>query len=297
MNSNEAEYFKGLNLEYVQTIGKGCFGVIYKVYSTQYKQTFALKKIPLSMYNEVEFESMNKIDSSRIVRLYDSYKFENNVYLLMELCQTDLLKLSRKTIPTAFRYKYIYEALLAVKVCHDNGVSHNDIKPSNFLVDQYDHVKICDFGLFNIFGNSACTFANKGSMFFLAPEMFSSCMHNELATDVWVIGVSIYFLVTKTYPFEAQIKEDLIQKITSGKYDSEKIQDPFFKRMVAMCLNVDPSKRAKVDELISMFHQLSNPPCENPRVRSTHSHSMIQAQFKAAKIIKPKVNSRIFRLN
>lgn len=137
MNEREADFFIKLGFKILKVIGRGSFGVIYYVHSMQYNMNFALKKIPISEFKEDEIECMNIIDSPRIVRLYQYFKFEQSIYLLMEYCPKDLMRATKKKLAPGILSRYIYEMLICLKICHDNGVAHNDIKPSNFLIDQY----------------------------------------------------------------------------------------------------------------------------------------------------------------
>jgi serine/threonine protein kinase len=41
----------------------------------------------------------------------------------------------------------IYNLIKALNHLHASGIMHRDLKPANVLLDEFDRVKICDFGL------------------------------------------------------------------------------------------------------------------------------------------------------
>jgi len=42
--------------------------------------------------------------------------------------------------------RWMYELLMGLSYMHMSGVLHRDIKPANLLVDENDHLRICDLG-------------------------------------------------------------------------------------------------------------------------------------------------------
>lgn len=114
----------------------------------------------------------------------------------------------------------------AVQFCHDNGISHRDIKPDNFIVmdtrgsgDKYGTntsqkdvvVKLTDFGLATL--KEECDDFNCGSK----PYMAFECRHNITPTydprqaDVWSLGVVLINLIFHRSPF----KEPSVHKCCS----------------------------------------------------------------------------------
>eukprot|EP00168_Porphyra_purpurea_P014138 TRINITY_DN400_c0_g1_i1.p1 TRINITY_DN400_c0_g1~~TRINITY_DN400_c0_g1_i1.p1 ORF type:complete len:336 (-),score=77.95 TRINITY_DN400_c0_g1_i1:1068-2075(-) len=43
--------------------------------------------------------------------------------------------------------RWMFELLMGLSYMHSSGVLHRDIKPANLLVDEHDHLRICDLGL------------------------------------------------------------------------------------------------------------------------------------------------------
>ncbi len=67
----------------------------------------------------------------------------------------------------------------ALQFAHDEGVVHRDIKPENILLDKRGRVKVADFGLAKLLGQSAVdtgltgTQQVMGTMHYMAPEQLA----------------------------------------------------------------------------------------------------------------------------
>lgn len=54
-------------------------------------------------------------------------------------------------MPVKNARRYFHQLLSGVEYLHSRGVAHRDIKPENLLLDQYDNIKISDFGMATMF--------------------------------------------------------------------------------------------------------------------------------------------------
>ena len=259
MNQRELQYFATQEIKFIRVLGRGAFGVVYHVHSDHYGSEFALKKIPENAFNTMELECLIEIDTPRKTHLYQYFRFENSIYLLMEFCPYDLSKIikTKNTLPSDVFMNYVRDVVLAVKACHDQNIAHSDIKPSNFLIDQYGRVKISDFGLSSIYKGDPISFAFSGTKLYMAPEIFNKSAYNPIIADMWALGVTIFYMVTKDYPFKSDNEELLTYIIHRGKYKDDMIKDDLLKAVIARCLTVDVKQRASCDELLEMpyFHQ------------------------------------------
>lgn len=259
MEQDEHKFFLSQGIQFKRLIAKGGFGVVFLVYSNQYQNNFALKKIPGNLFNQSELDCLIAIDDHSIVSLYNYYKYGKFVYLLMEYCPLDLASVikSQSKISSVDRLRYIHDMVLSLKACHDRNIAHSDIKPSNFFVDQYGRVKIGDFGFSSIYRENPSSMQFRGTRLFMAPELFYSHPYNPLTADIWALGVTIYLLVTGKYPFYSNDSDNLVRLITIGFYSTKEIDDKNLQDLIARCLQTNTNSRATVTELL--LHPYFNP--------------------------------------
>ena len=93
----------------------------------------------------------------------------------------------------------------AISYIHSHNVVHRDLKLENILLKRNDNpfnLKIIDFGISGLLSNVGGEVIHAGTMIYSPPEVVSK---SDLATnpriDVWSLGVILYVLITKEFPF------------------------------------------------------------------------------------------------
>ena len=69
-------------------------------------------------------------------------------------------------------------------------------------MDDFNNIKIVDFGLSNTFKKGVKLSTGCGSPCYAAPEMVAGQQYNGQQADMWSVGVILYAMVTGTLPFE-----------------------------------------------------------------------------------------------
>ncbi|MFH0726635.1 MAG: protein kinase [Pseudomonadota bacterium] len=98
---------------------------------------------------------------------------------------------------------YTRQLLAGVARLHHDNILHRDIKPFNLLITEEDTVKICDFGLSTLRGETSTGPDNLkiGSPFYAAPEQEDSPDQAGFESDIFSIGVVLYRMVTGQLPY------------------------------------------------------------------------------------------------
>ncbi|CAK9009028.1 unnamed protein product [Durusdinium trenchii] len=208
----------GPNYEVKQLIGTGSYGSVCEAFDTSKKCLVAVKRIG-HMFEDLvdckrilrEIAILSKLKHEYIVRLYDIVapvnmaKFDE-LYLVMEICDSDLKKLCRTDVSLTPLHinTLLYNLLVGMKYLHSAGIYHRDLKPANCLVNQDCSIKICDFGLSRAIGEQHVAeepgeekntqklkrflTGHVVTRWYRAPELILLQENYTEAIDVWSVG-------------------------------------------------------------------------------------------------------------
>ena len=131
--------------EELSTLGEGAYGQVKKVCLKNNKQTIRAMKI-ISKQNVIEgeleklfeeIEILRKLEHPNIMKIYEYFIDENNIYIISEFCDSgDLLgKLNKLHTMSEVIVKYLMIQILdALSYLHSNRVFHGDIKLENIML-------------------------------------------------------------------------------------------------------------------------------------------------------------------
>lgn len=90
--------------------------------------------------------------------------------------------------------------LKAVAILHRLGIVHRDIKPDNIQIGAQGQITLLDLGVAASDGERLSEINNPGTPSYMAPELFSEGVANEVS-DLYACGVTLYELLTRKYPY------------------------------------------------------------------------------------------------
>ena len=204
--------------EYERFLGKGSFSNVFLCKSTKYNQRFAIKRAIKKKIIDYEYNTMISLNHPNIIKLYDAFEDENAHYLVMEYCPNGTIRQKGKLSYEEFVH-YAKQVLEAISYCHSQNVAHRDIKPDNIFLDQYDQIKLADFGFAKQFEFDSKSEEKCGSLRFMAPEMLICQSICPFKADIWALGITFFFMATGSFPFQSKTKDELKQLIFLGQLD------------------------------------------------------------------------------
>uniref|UniRef100_A0A6M2EGV1 Protein kinase domain-containing protein n=1 Tax=Populus davidiana TaxID=266767 RepID=A0A6M2EGV1_9ROSI len=131
-------------------LGRGSFAKVYAARSLSDKTQLAAIKIidktktDAAMEPRIisEISAMQRLqDHPTILKIHEVMATKTKIYLVMELASGgDLYSKIRKMgkLKESAARRYFQQLVSALHFCHQNGVSHRDIKPHNLLLDGKD---------------------------------------------------------------------------------------------------------------------------------------------------------------
>ncbi len=204
--------------EFIEILGYGGMGAVYKVCQSSLNRIAAIKILPqfdsddgheFAERFQREARAMGKLSHPNIISVYDFGQTSNGLlYIVMEYVEgRDLNQLLRAgELSTDHLYSWIPQICEALQYAHSQGIVHRDIKPANIMIDQEGTVKIADFGLAKL--NNAdgqmtqLTMANvaMGTPDYVAPEALEYGVETDHRADIYAVGVMIYEMLTGKIP-------------------------------------------------------------------------------------------------
>lgn len=146
--------------------------------------------------------------------------------------------------------RYFRQILSAIDFIHRNSIVHRDLKIENILLDEFDNIKIIDFGLSNFYDNKSTLNTFCGSLYFAAPELLLGQRYSGPEIDVWSLGVILFVLLNGTVPFDDKDVEKLQEKIQLGKFSFSMNFSSSAKELILKMLHVDPKHRHTLEEIL-----------------------------------------------
>lgn len=117
-----------------------------------------------------------------------------DIYLQMELL-TSLHKYTKShSMETADIIRLGIDMCRALELCSKNGIIHRDIKPDNIFVSRSGDYKLGDFGVATIRQNGDTEKSRKGTISYMAPEVFWMRDYDHRA-DIYSLGIVLYQLL------------------------------------------------------------------------------------------------------
>ena len=259
-----------------QVIGQGGFGITYLATTlidnaevcikefylsgvctrnTNYSiQSQNLKDISFSEFKEkfiTEARELSKFNHAGIVRVSDVFEQFGTAYYVMEYIQGHTLKhyveLNGK-LNLLQAQKIISQLLEALKVVHNRGWLHRDIKPDNILIGTDDRVVLIDFGSARTFEQgktqSHTTILTPG----YAPiEQYSNVAKRGQFSDIYSLGATIFFMLTGQKPISVTDRALIkFPEVTSLNSEVE----ANLNAIILKCLNVAPEERYQTIEAL-----------------------------------------------
>jgi tetratricopeptide (TPR) repeat protein len=225
--------FIGQKYQVYDVLGMGGFGIVYLVFSHETKYVYALKTLRDEYLEDAQTrdrfrkEAQVWIDLERhpyLVRAFFVDEISGRLFIAMEYVAPDEQGLNslanflrRRPLDIPQSLRWAIQFCYGMEYAYSKGVrAHRDIKPANILIDQDKTIKISDFGLAGVVGESKTVSGIKlgirddrvglscqtkegiafGTPTHMPPEQFINAAACDEKSDIYSFGIVLYQMAT-----------------------------------------------------------------------------------------------------
>jgi serine/threonine-protein kinase len=206
---------------------------------------------------EAEARTVARVDHPNVIRIFDYGQLsDGTLFHVMELLDGfELDRLLRYRLTAGQLYPYVEQICRGLQAAHDQGVVHRDLKPENiFIAGQRPlSIKILDFGIAKLLTpgdwvDLTVTGMVLGTPMFIAPEQALGAKESiGPATDLYSLGVILYWMLCGDPPFETEALGLLLAKHIKDSppplLERQPDLPPAVAALVHRCLEKEPARR------------------------------------------------------
>jgi serine/threonine protein kinase len=267
-------------------LGKGGMGSVYKVRLPVIGNIVALKLLSphpnlISLLGENKIRELFKTEAltmaglrhPNIVAVWDFNDSRELTYFVMEyycnnlgiiIGESYLLENPSRIISVDKSIHYTRQIIVGLSRLHQSGIIHRDIKPYNILLTDEDNIKISDFGLSKLRGETFHGPSNLkvGSPYYAAPEQEADPNQVDHRADIYPVGVMLYRMLTGQLPIDA------FKKPSECNPDLDSYWDEFILKAISQKRDKRFASTKEMlkafDELILMWEEKKEKACMAP---------------------------------
>ncbi|MBN2491719.1 MAG: serine/threonine protein kinase [Planctomycetes bacterium] len=196
-----------------EMVGRGGMGVVYRARERFGRNRVALKVLPVLTRADrepvrrflAEARALTRLSHPAIPRIRAFGREHQLYYLATDYVAgrtvTELLDAGRPFTPRR-ALEIARAAAAALRVAHEHGILHRDVKADNIMIDEQGQVKVLDFGIAQDLGTRRITRSEcyLGTPEYCSPEQLCS-LPMDARTDVYSLGVVLHEMLTGVMPF------------------------------------------------------------------------------------------------
>ncbi|MCX6102997.1 MAG: serine/threonine-protein kinase [Proteobacteria bacterium] len=217
-------------LDDVKKIASGGMAHIFQARQPALDRYIVIKKLKEELFSNPETlerfrreaKALASVLHQNIAHVYDFVESGRESFLLMEYIDgidlsTGIQKLGN--LPVEISLSILLNVARGVSYIHAHHLIHRDIKPGNIRLTTRGEVKLMDFGIVMDIENTSLTRPGMmvGSPSYLSPEQVLGDPITP-AADIFLLGITLYEMLTGTKPFKDSDKETVFQRIRETKY-------------------------------------------------------------------------------
>jgi len=209
----------------LEKLGGGGMGIVYKAEDSKLDRFVALKFLPPELTRDEESKkrfiheakAASALEHTNICNIHEIDETDDGQLFIVMSCyggETLKKKIEQGPLKIEEAINITIQTAKGLTKAHEKNITHRDIKPANIFITNDGIVKILDFGLAKVIGQTQLTQMGTtvGTVAYRSPEqtMGEKVDHR---TDIWSLGIVLYEMITGRVPFKGDYEQAVTYSI------------------------------------------------------------------------------------
>ena len=260
----------------LRRLGAGAMGVVYSAYDEDLDRRVAIKVLSTKRESPKgdarmlrEAQALARLSHPNVVQVYEVGPYKHGVFVAMEFVSGETLRRWPSQEPPPSRAEVIdayRQAAAGLAAAHDAGLIHRDFKPDNVIVGEDGRVRVLDFGIASVSGQSDAKMESTnpsgrqlvdsggrltrtgqflGTPAYMSPEQLRG-QPIDARSDQFSFCVALYEALYRRRPFGSGTVVDLVSNVLEGKFvqpPAEADVPAWLRAILLRGLAIDPDDR------------------------------------------------------
>lgn len=271
--TDSVNFIPNKDLKQGKRLGAGGFGIVYR--GTWQGKDVAIKKLKMVQLSPAlkkdfvnEVVAMARLKHARVIQLHGVCDDPGHYAMIMDFMPNGdlygLLSNKSRELKWEMRWQLALDVAEGLAYLHRMQVLHRDMKSQNILLDKEMRAKITDFGLAKIRQKTKSIYTNtmKGSLPWMAPELFKRKIKVTKKADIYAYGMVMWEIASRRTPFaeDLQGRDPGILAIWVGQSERPEIPKDCptkFAEAIKRCWRQDPDKRPPAHAVLKRLQHIS----------------------------------------
>jgi len=201
-----------------------------------------------------EGRAAGKLAHPNIVTIYEVGKDNDRYFISMEYLEGQTLRdclQAGGALSIADAVNYTLQLCSALSYAHQNSIIHRDVKPDNVQILPGGHIKLTDFGIARLMGESSITQDGQvfGTPSYMSPEQVAG-KPLDTRSDIFSLGVMLYEMIAGKKPFTGDSVVTITYNIVNMEAAPPPGAPPYLVGVIRKAMAKDVNARySTVDEM------------------------------------------------